>query len=46
MVLLMKQNELMEIISPAVALLLQLVQALAQAIGEVIAGLLKAGMGV
>lgn len=42
----MKQNELMEILAPTVALLLQLVQALAQAIGEVIAGILRAGMGV
>lgn len=42
----MKQNELAEILAPTVALLLQLVQALAKAIWEVIAGIIKAGMGV
>lgn len=42
----MKHGEFMEIIAPTVALLLQLVQALAKAIWEVIAGIIKAGMGV
>lgn len=42
----MKMNELAEIFAPAVALILQLVQALAKAIAEVIAGIINAGMGV
>lgn len=42
----MKHGEFLEIIAPTVALLLQLVQALAKAIGEVIAGIINAGMGV
>ena len=42
----MKQNELNEILAPTVALLLQIVRAMAQAIGEVITGIIKAGMGV
>ena len=42
----MKQSELMEILAPTVALLIQLVMALAKAIGEVIAGILKTVMGV
>lgn len=42
----MKHGEFLEIIAPAVALLLQLVQALTKAIVEVIAGIINAGMGV
>lgn len=42
----MKHGEFLEIIAPSVALLLQIVKALTQAIAEVIAGILNAGMGV
>ena len=42
----MKHGEFWEIIAPTVALILQLVQAMAKAIGEVIAGIINAGMGV
>jgi hypothetical protein len=41
----MKMNELAEILAPTVALLIQIVQALAKAIVEVIAGIINAGMG-
>jgi hypothetical protein len=42
----MKHNELTEILAPTVALLIQIVRAIAQAIVEVIAGIINAGMGV
>ena len=42
----MKHGEFLEIIAPTVSLILQLVQSLAKAIGEVIAGIINAGMGV
>ena len=41
----MKRNEFAEILAPTVALILQLVQALAKAIAEVVTGLINAGMG-
>ena len=42
----MKQNELAEILAPTVALLIQIVKAITQAIVEVIEGIINAGMGV
>ena len=42
----MKQNELAEILAPTVALFIQIVRAITQAIAEVIAGIINAGMGV
>lgn len=42
----MKHGEFLEILAPSVALLLQIVKAIAQAIAEVITGLINAGMGV
>ena len=42
----MKHGEFLEILAPSVALLLQIVKAIAQAIAEVIAGIINAGMGV
>lgn len=42
----MKHGEFLEIIAPSVALLLQIVKAIAQAIAEVITGIINAGMEV
>ena len=42
----MKQNEFAEILAPSVALLIQIVKAITQAIVEVIAGIINAGTGV
>ena len=42
----MKHGEFLEIIAPSVALLIQIVRAIAQAIAKVIAGIINAGMGV
>ena len=42
----MKQNEFAEILAPTVALHIQFVKAITQAIVEVIRGIINAGMGV
>ena len=42
----MKHGEFLEIIAPTVALIIQIAKAIAQAITEVFAGIINAGMGV
>lgn len=41
----MKHCEFLEIIAPSVALIFRIVRAIAQAIAEVITGIINAGMG-